>query len=265
VLLEALIERPVERLVVASSMSIYGEGLYRTQDGRLVEGRRDEVELRLGNFAADGPNGEPLTPVPTPETKAPSIASIYAMSKLDQECMCLMTGRAYGLPTTALRFFNVYGERQALSNPYTGVLAIFAARLLNDNPPLIFEDGHQRRDFVSVHDVADACLLALENPAAVGHAFNIGSGSDVSVREVAAQMATALDRDIRPVITGKYRTGDIRNCFADISLARDRLGFSPKVRLERGIQTLAAWLADQSAEDRVAEASAELTARGLAR
>jgi dTDP-L-rhamnose 4-epimerase len=187
------------------------------------------------------------------------------MSKLDQERMCLMTGSAYHIPTTALRFFNVYGERQALSNPYTGVLAIFAACLLNDNPPLIFEDGNQRRDFVSVHDVADACVLALEQPAAVGHAFNIGSGSHVSIREVAEQMAIALDRDIRPVITGKYRTGDIRNCFADIALARDRLGFTPKVRLERGIQALAAWLAGRQADDRAAEASAELAARGLAR
>lgn len=265
VLLERLAERPVERLVVASSMSIYGEGLYRAQDGRIVEGRRDELRMRLGDFDAEGPNGEPLLPVPTPESKRPSIASIYAMSKLDQERMCLMTGAVYGIPTTALRFFNVYGERQALSNPYTGVLAIFASRLLNGNPPLIFEDGHQRRDFVSVHDVADACLLALEAPGAVGHAYNIGSGDHVSIREVAEQMAAALDRDVRPVITRKYRTGDIRNCFADIALARERLGFKPKVKLERGIQTLAAWLADQVAVDRVAEAGAELAARGLAR
>lgn len=264
VLMEALIKHPVERLVVASSMSIYGEGLYRTSDGRIVAGTRTADRLRAGDWEAYGPADEPLSPVPTHEGKPPSIASIYAMSKLDQECMSLMLGETYNIPTTALRFFNVYGERQSLSNPYTGVLAIFASRLLNGNAPQIFEDGRQRRDFVSVHDVAEACALALERPEAVGQAFNIGSGSDVSINEVAERMAAALGLDIEPVITGKYRTGDIRNCFADISLARERLGFDPKVRLENGIRSLSTWLADQTAEDRVAQATQELTARGLA-
>ncbi len=265
VLMEALMKHPVERLVVASSMSIYGEGRYRTGDGRIVEASRSDDQLRRGDWEVYGPDGdEPLEPVPTTEDKSPSIASVYAMSKLDQEQMCLMLGRAYGIPTVALRFFNVYGERQALSNPYTGVLAIFAARLLNDNPPLIFEDGRQRRDFISVHDVAEACRLALERPEAVGHAFNIGSGKHVNIREVAERMASALGRDIAPEITGKYRTGDIRNCFADIGLARDRLGFQPRVELDNGIRALSGWLADQRAEDRCAEASHELHARGLA-
>ncbi len=264
VLLEALIKHPVERLVMASSMSIYGEGMYRTDDGRVVDGRRDSERLRAGDWDAYGPSGESLHPIPTTEAKPPSIASIYAMSKLDQERMSLMLGETYGIPTTALRFFNVYGERQALSNPYTGVLAIFASRLLNGNPPQIFEDGQQRRDFVSVHDVSDACALALERDEAVGRAFNIGSGHDVSVTEVAQRVAAALDLDIEPEVTGKYRTGDIRNCFADISLAREQLGFDPKIRLESGIRSLSAWLEDQTAEDRVAQATRELTARGLA-
>ncbi|SCZ56205.1 NAD-dependent epimerase/dehydratase family protein [Thiohalomonas denitrificans] len=264
VLLEALMRHPVDRLVMASSMSIYGEGMYRTDDGRLVEGSRKNGDLQKGDWQAYGPEGEPLSPVPTTEDKAPSIASIYAMSKLDQERMSLMLGETYGIPTTALRFFNVYGERQALSNPYTGVLAIFASRLLNGNPPQIFEDGHQRRDFVSVHDVADACALALERDEAVGRAFNIGSGHDVTVTEVAQRVAAALGRDIEPLVTGKYRTGDIRNCFADISLAQEQLGFEPKIRLDAGIRSLSAWLEDQNAEDRVAEATRELTVRGLA-
>jgi dTDP-L-rhamnose 4-epimerase len=153
VLLEALSRAPVERLVVASSMSLYGEGLYRTADGEArVAPERPLEQLRLGDWDVRGENGESLLPVPTPETKPPSLASVYALSKYDQERLCLLVGTVYGIPTTALRFFNVYGTRQALSNPYTGVLAIFASRLLNGRRPMVFEDGRQRRDFVSVRD-----------------------------------------------------------------------------------------------------------------
>ena len=161
VLLEALIEKPVARLVVASSMSIYGEGLYRAPDGTVrtcVE--RPMKALRSGEWEVRDTDGELLQPIPTPESKEPNLASVYALSKYDQERMCLMIGRAYGFPAVAMRFFNVFGPNQALSNPYTGVLAIFAARLLNDKPPVIFEDGYQQRDFVSVYDVARACRLA---------------------------------------------------------------------------------------------------------
>src|SRR5918999_944678 len=168
-LLEAIIERPVERLIVASSMSIYGEGLYRAPDGTLCEvSARPLEQLKAGQWDVLGNEGETLDPVPTPETKTPSIASVYALDKYHQERLCLMVGGAYGIPTVALRFFNVYGTRQALSNPYTGVLAIFASRLLNHKPPLVYEDGRQRRDFVSVHDIARACRLALESDAADG-------------------------------------------------------------------------------------------------
>lgn len=264
VLLDALIEQPVERLVVASSMSIYGEGRYRSEDGRIVEGRRPEERLRRGEWDAVGPAGEALLPIPTDEGKRPDLASVYAQSKFDQELMTLMLGRTYNIPAVAMRFFNVYGERQALSNPYTGVMAIFASRLMNGNPPRVFEDGRQRRDFVSVHDIAEACWLALERDGAVGHAFNVGSGRDVSIAEVGERIAAALGKDIAPEITGKYRTGDIRNCFADISLARERLGFQPRVTLENGVHALSGWLAEQSAEDRYAEASRELSIRGLA-
>jgi dTDP-L-rhamnose 4-epimerase len=265
VLLEALSERPVERLVVASSMSIYGEGLYRAPDGSLPAGREREHErLAAGDWEIYDDRGEALAPVPTPESKTPALASVYALSKYDQERLCLIMGRAYNIPTVALRFFNVFGTRQALSNPYTGVLAIFASRYLNNRPPLINEDGCQRRDFVSVYDVARACRLALETPDAAGRVFNVGSGRSYTVREVAERMATALNReDIRPEITGQYRVGDIRHCFADITLARQILGYAPQQTLEEGLVELASWLEGQVAVDRVDEARAELAARGL--
>ena len=264
VLLEALIERPVERLVVASSMSIYGEGLYMKADGSLCANAERSIEqLKRSEWEPRTAAGEPLLPLPTPETKTPALSSIYALSKYDQERMCLIIGRAYNIPAVALRFFNVYGPNQALSNPYTGVLAIFASRLLNKQPPAIYEDGRQMRDFVSVLDVARACRLALETPAAAGRAINIGSGSPVMVRDVAERMAQVLGTRIRPEIAGKYRAGDIRHCFPDISLAREILDFQPEVALEDGLVELAAWLDGQVAVDRTDEARAELAARGL--
>lgn len=265
VLLEALIERRVSRLVVASSMSIYGEGLYRAPDGTTRTGvERSIAALRAGDWEVRDASGSPLTPIPTPESKEPFLASVYALSKYDQERMCLMIGRAYGIPTVALRFFNVFGPNQALSNPYTGVLAIFASQLLNGKPPVIYEDGMQQRDFVSVYDVARACRLALEAPQVPGRVFNVGSGHRYTIRTVAQRMARALGREhLRPEITGKYRVGDIRHCFADVTLAREVLGYRPRVSLEQGLADLARWLEKQTASDRVAQASAELAARGL--
>jgi dTDP-L-rhamnose 4-epimerase len=264
VLLEALIARPVRRLIVASSMSLYGEGLYRDSSGMAVEGTERTVDqLRRSDWELHDASGRSLTPVPTPEHKTPRLSSVYALSKFDQERLCLMVGRAYHIPTVALRFFNVFGTRQALSNPYTGVLAICASRLLNNNRPLIFEDGLQQRDFVSVYDIAQACRLALEVDAAPGQAFNIGSGRAYTVRQVAKLLGRVLGRPIEPDICGKYRVGDIRHCFADITRAHRVLGYSPRVLLEEGIVELAEWLGGQVAHDRVAEASAELEARGL--
>jgi dTDP-L-rhamnose 4-epimerase len=264
VLLEELIRRPVERLVVASSMSLYGEGRYQRADGTIADHvERSLAQLRLGEWEPRDETGQPLRPVPTPECKPPSLSSVYALSKFDQERLCLMVGRAYDIPTVALRFFNVFGTRQALSNPYTGVLAIFASRLLNDRAPLIFEDGLQRRDFVSVEDVVQACRLALEVPAAAGRAFNVGSGRSYTVCDVAELIQERLGRRIQCEISGKYRVGDIRHCFADITLARNLLGYEPVVHLEDGLDALAEWLRDQTAHDRVADASRELAIRGL--
>jgi dTDP-L-rhamnose 4-epimerase len=178
--------------------------------------------------------------------------------------MCLIFGKTYGINSVGLRFFNTYGTRQALSNPYTGVLAIFASRLLNNNPPLIFEDGYQKRDFVSIHDVVQACRLAMEIPEAAGKVFNVASDRQYTVLEAAQLMAKVLGKEhIQPLITEKYRVGDVRHCFADITQARATLGYKPCVTLEDGLVELATWLEGQVAFDRVVEASAELAARGL--
>ncbi|HEY2937137.1 MAG TPA: NAD-dependent epimerase/dehydratase family protein [Gaiellaceae bacterium] len=253
VLLEELSRRPVERLVVASSMSVYGEGLY--EGGAEVERTREQLER--GEWEPGPP------PLPTPETKPLALASIYALSKYAQERACLIAGAAYGIPAVALRFFNVYGPRQALSNPYTGVLAIFASRLVNGKPPLIYEDGLQRRDFVSVHDVARATRLALETGGADGRVVNVGSGVSVTVRELAVRLAEVTGIAIEPETTGDYRFGDIRHCFADISLARRLLGYEPRVGLTEGMSELAEWLSGQTAAENVDEAHAELRRRGL--
>ncbi|MFN3649256.1 MAG: NAD-dependent epimerase/dehydratase family protein [Armatimonadota bacterium] len=265
VLLEALIERPVEKLVVASSMSLYGEGLYRRPDGTIAAGvERSLEQLKARHWEVRDAEGQVLEPLPTPETKTPALPSIYALSKYDQERMCLTVGKAYGIPTVALRFFNIFGTRQALSNPYTGVLAIFASRFLNEKPPLINEDGYQQRDFVSVKDVSQACRLALEVPEADGKVFNVGSGHNYTIRSIADRMADVLGKEhLKPEITGKYRVGDIRHCFADITLARQVLGYEPQVSLEEGLVELAGWLEGQVAVDRVETARNELAARGL--
>jgi dTDP-L-rhamnose 4-epimerase len=267
VLLEAVIARKksLGRLIVASSMSIYGEGLYRDAGGMTTTARERTLDqLQRGRWEVIGARGDELIPVPTTEVKLPSLPSMYALQKYDQERMCLIAGRAYGFDAVALRFFNAYGAHQALSNPYTGVLAIFGARLLNDRPPLLYEDGRQLRDFVDIRDVARSCRLALETPAAAGRVFNIGSGRHISVSDVARRMAEAVGKPhVAPEITGKYRQGDIRHCFPDIAEARRVLGYEPAIPLEDGLRDLAAWLATQTAVDRVESARAELDERGL--
>jgi dTDP-L-rhamnose 4-epimerase len=265
VLLEELMKRPVGRLLVASSMSIYGEGLYQRADGTLCAGHERSLEqLKQGDWEVRDIDGQGLQPVPTPETKTPALASVYALSKYDQERLCLIFGRAYHIPTVALRFFNVYGPRQALSNPYTGVLAIFAARLLNNNRPMIYEDGLQQRDFVHVSDLVRGCRLAIETPQAADGVFNIGSGEPHTVLEIARRMAEEMGKGhIEPEVVGKYRVGDIRHCFADITQARQTLGYAPQISLQAGMAQLAKWLEGQVAVDQVAAANSELEKRGL--
>lgn len=265
VLMEKLIDRPVRRVVTASSMSIYGEGLYRDADGRLVEdAERAQRTSDTQSWEPLDAQGRPLTPVATPEWKKPNLASIYALGKYVQERTTLIMAGAYGMEGVCLRLFNVYGPGQALSNPYTGVLAIFSSRLLNGQRPVIFEDGEQRRDFVYVGDVARAFADALELPQAAGGVFNIGSGADRSVRQVAQSLARAMGKsDMEPEIAGKTRIGDIRHCYCDTSLAADALGFRATKDFEEGLGELAEWVASQTAVDRVDAARAELEARGL--
>ncbi|MDR7039971.1 dTDP-L-rhamnose 4-epimerase [Methylobacterium sp. BE186] len=263
-LFQALIDAPVKRIVVASSMSIYGEGLYRRPDGATVEDAARQNRRPGEPWDPTDAEGRPLAPIATPEAKSPALASVYALTKYMQERLTLTLAPAYGMEGVALRLWNVYGPGQALSNPYTGVLAIFASRLLNGQPPMIFEDGEQRRDFVHVEDVAQAFVLALEHPAAVGQVYNVGSGEDRSVREVAQLLAQAMGReDIAPEVTGQARAGDIRHCIADIAKIRRELGYAPRRDFAEGLAELAAWVAEQEAVDRVADARRELEARGL--
>jgi dTDP-L-rhamnose 4-epimerase len=265
VLLEKIIKKPVKKLIVASSMSIYGEGLYKDSEGLIVPGHdRNFEDLKSGKWELMDGNGGVLEPVPTSEDKTPRLSSVYALSKFDQERLCLITGRAYNIPVVALRFFNVYGTRQALSNPYTGVLAIFASRLLNDNPPLVYEDGNQKRDFVNVKDIAAACILACEKKEADGEVFNIGSGKAYSIREIATKLATVMGKpSLTAKITSNYRAGDIRHCYADITKARKLLGFNPSVSLEDGLTELTEWIITQEANDGFELAGKELERRGL--
>ena len=266
-LLQALLDLglPIEKLVVASSMSIYGEGNYLCVNcGTIAPSPRSVEQLARQDWETKCPQcSASLTPLPTAEAKPLQCTSIYALSKKDQEEMCLLFGRTYQLPVVALRFFNIYGPRQALSNPYTGVAAIFASRLLNRRAPLIFEDGRQMRDFVSVHDAVQACVLAMETQSADGMGLNVGSGTPISIREVAQALSASLEVDIPAEITGKYRAGDIRHCFADISAARTYLGYQPQVSFENGMKELVSWLRSQESSDQAHAAVQELERYGL--
>ncbi len=268
VLLEEMIKRAGQfrKLIVASSMSIYGEGAYRCDacDKTIYPALRSEEQLAAHkwDFVCDRCGG-PIDVIGTPEEKPLFPTSVYAVNKQDQEQYCMIIGRAYGIPTVALRYFNVYGPRQALSNPYTGVGAIFASRLMNDKPPTIFEDGEQSRDFVHVSDIVQANLLAMEKDGADHTAVNVGTARPVSINEMARLLAAQLGKSIEPELVGKYREGDVRHAISDISKARKFLGYEPKVSLEEGFSELLEWLGSQQPEDHVQTATAELAARGL--
>jgi dTDP-L-rhamnose 4-epimerase len=266
-LLEALIQKRhrVRKLIVASSMSIYGEGAYHCIEcGPAAPEPRSLAQLNERDWEVKCQQCRgSLVSVPTPESKTLNPTSVYAISKQDQEQYCLVVGRAYGIPTVALRFFNIYGPRQALSNPYTGVMAIFSSRLLNNQSPLIFEDGLQSRDFTHVSDVVQANLRAMSSDDANYHAINVGTGIATSVSRVAELLAEGLGLDIEPVLVSRYREGDIRHCIADISRARRLLGYEPTVSLEQGIPQLLAWVREQQAADFVERATEELQSHGL--
>jgi dTDP-L-rhamnose 4-epimerase len=270
VVLEEALERrdAIRKLLVASSMSIYGEGQYRnprTGETGLAPWLRPESQLSARNWDVLADDGTPLEPEPTAETKPLRPTSIYAIGKRDHEEMFLAVGAAYGIPAVALRFFNVYGERQALSNPYTGVAAIFSSRLLNDRRPVVFEDGRQTRDFIDVRDIARCCELALVRDGADGRTLNVGTGIPTSIIEVARVIAAGLGKELEPEIRNEFRAGDIRHCYADTRLAEELLGFDAEIPFEAGMEELLTWLEGQEAADSVDAAREALVSRGLAR
>lgn len=270
VLLDEIVKRrdKIRKLVVASSMSIYGESAYFCEHCReefYPQLRSNEqLAAHIWEFACEK-CGNLLKAIGTREDKPLFPTTVYAVNKWAQEQYCLTVGRAYKIPTVALRYFNIQGTRQSLSNPYTGICAIFSARLLNNERPLIFEDGLQTRDFVHVSDIVQANLLALETDKADYEAINVGTGRAFTVREIAETLAKGLGKEIAPEISEKYREGDIRHCSADITKARNLLGYEPKVKLEEGLRELLDWVRNQTPDDKVATATAELTARNLVR
>jgi dTDP-L-rhamnose 4-epimerase len=269
VLLEEIIKRRdrIRKVVVASSMSIYGEGAYRSRDGadRFPRLRGRDQLARADWEVRDSATQEALRPIPTAETKPLFPTSVYAITKRDHEELCLSIGYAYKIPTIALRYFNIYGDRQSLSNPYTGVAAIFSSRLLNGHAPVIFEDGAQSRDFVHVSDIVQANLLCLATDRADYEALNVGTGQPTTVLQVAELIAEYLGRgDLKPEITSRFREGDIRHCIADVSRARSLLGYQPKVAFKDGLRQLIGWVRGERPEDRFEQAHQELVARGLA-
>ena len=255
----------VRRLVVASSMVVYGEGSYECEaHGVLAPGLRPTSQLRERQWEPLCPEcGRDLEPVPILESRPLRPASVYGISKRDTEELALVLGEAYGFEATALRYLNVYGPRQALDNPYTGVAAIFSARLLCGRRPRVFEDGNQIRDLVHISDIVAATRAAMESPAAPGRAFNVATGAKVRIGELAAALSELIAPELEPEITGEFRTGDLRHCFASTDAAREALGFEARVPLERGLPELCEWVAGQTVSERGDEALADLRTRGL--
>jgi dTDP-L-rhamnose 4-epimerase len=256
----------VRKLIVASSMSIYGEGKYGCDTcGVAYPQLRSDEQLRQRQWEMRCPScDEEMRPLPTDEDKPLHPTSIYAVTKRDHEEMFLCFGRAYGIPAVALRFFNVYGPRQALSNPYTGVAAIFSSRLLNGQPPVIYEDGLQSRDFVHVSDIVRASVLAMESEKGNHEVFNVGTGRPLTIAAIGQALIDKLaEGQIEPQIVGKYRRGDIRHCFADIGKITDKLGFVPQVKFEDGVSDLIAWVREQEVADRFHLVDRELKEKDL--
>lgn len=257
----------VEKVIVASSIGVYGEGAYRcAEHGRVAPPIRAEAQFTARDWEQHCPIcGAHVVSAPTPEDKPLYRDNIYSMTKYHQEEMVLLIGKTYGIPAVAPRFFNVYGPRQSLSNPYAGVAAIWLSRLLNDKPPVVFEDGGQLRDFVSIHDVIDCLVLMLEKPGADYLPINVGSGETVTILEIAKMLSRLTGKDIEPNVTQTGRKFDIRHNTADITRARATLGFEPKVSLEQGMAELIAWArtTPDVAVDFFDQAYAELQQKGL--
>ncbi|MBS1266582.1 MAG: GDP-L-fucose synthase [Candidatus Woesearchaeota archaeon] len=258
-------EHDVKKLIVAASMSSYGEGAYKCDDCGVVYPPLRKVEqMKQGKWELFCPDcNNPIKPIPTDENKYQHCNSIYAISKKDQEDMVLNIGKTYGIPSVALRFFNVYGARQSLSNPYTGVAAIFMSRIKNNNSPVVYEDGMQTRDFISVHDIAKANLLALNSNAADYEVFNVGTGIPLTIKSIPLTLAKLYGSDVKLIVTNKYRKGDVRHCYADISKIKNKLGFEPTVNFEQGMEEFINWSKKAESDDKFEKASSELKKKGL--
>lgn len=268
-LLDILINQnhDVKKLIVASSMSTYGEGAYRCDEcGDFYPKLRKEINLKMKKWEFYCPKCNKIAkPIPTPETKPQDCTSIYALTKKEQEKMCLLIGEVYGINTTALRLFNVYGSRQALSNPYTGVCAIFSSNLLCGNPPIVYEDGNQMRDFIHVKDVVQAFVLSLKKSISQNKVYNVASANPLTIKEIANTLLSYINPNLLPIITNKYRLGDIRHCIADIEKIKSDLGFKPNYTFKEGCQELINWvkLKVTDVKDKSSIANKELKERGL--
>jgi dTDP-L-rhamnose 4-epimerase len=267
VLLDLLVntKNKVQKIVVASSMSIYGEGAYRCAScGVVYPQLRKEEQLKKKKWEMQCPEcAKVASHMPTSEEKPLLPTSIYATTKRCQEEMCLEVGTAYKIPAVALRYFNIYGARQSLNNPYTGVCAIFLSRIKNNRPPSIFEDGRQSRDFIHVSDIVEANLLALKDKKADYKFFNVGTGVPHSILEIAQKLTRLCGKKFAPEVLNRFRAGDIRHCYADISKIKSELGFTPKVSFSEGMSRLIEWSESQEAVDLTRKAQGELKRKGL--
>jgi dTDP-L-rhamnose 4-epimerase len=260
-------EHNVKKLVIASSNTVYGEGKSKCNKCGIISPElRTPAQLKNKDWENNCHIcGEKVKPLLTDETTPLDPSSIYAYSKQAQEHMGLLIGNTYGINTTILRFFLVYGSRQAPSNPYTGVCTIFCTRLLQDKPAIVYEDGLQTRDFVNVKDICQALTLAMEKEAARGEIFNVGSGSPITIKEVAEIITEQINPKLKPIYNQQYRVGDIRNCIADISKISSELGFKPQYSFKEGIKELIDWVKSQQGkiEDKSSIAIDELQKKGL--
>lgn len=265
-LLQAIIKSKTKlKLIISASNTTYGEGLYFCEDcGKFHPEIRIAEQIEKYGFDPICPKcKKPGKPISTPESIELNCNSVYAFTKKNQEELALFLGKLYGFPITLLKCFNVFGPRQSLSNPYTGVSAIFMNRVKNNNIPIIYEDGLQTRDFISIHDVVEANILAMENEKANFEIFNVGSGNPITIKFLAEEIFSLYEKKPEMEITNKFRKGDIRHCIADIAKIKEKLGWKPKVSFKEGLKEIFEWSKTQKSEDKFEKADKELREKGL--
>lgn len=256
---------PIRKVIVASSQAVYSEGAATCPEhGSLFPLLRPAEQMRAGDFSVHCPHcGQVTTSIATPEAAPIGGETVYGLTKVDQERLVLLWGKQVGIPTVALRYSCTYGPRQSLFNPYTGVIAIFCTRLLNNLQPVLYEDGHQTRDLCFVEDIARANLLVAETDKLDGLPVNVGSGRATSVKDLAHIIAAKLGKQIEPLARGEFRPGEIRSLISDISRIRS-IGYEPQVTLEEGISRYIDWIGTQGAvADYFGAAEAGLRAKGI--